>query len=1072
MKFVADLHIHSPYSRATSSKLTPENLDYYAKIKGIDLLATGDALHPKWLEILKEKLTPLGNGLFEVKKEYKLPIDHKLDKPVYFVLNTEISTIYKKQDKVRKIHQLIFFPDFVSLEKTRSILEKIGNLNSDGRPILGLDSKKLLEISLESNQKNLFIPAHIWTPWFSLFGANSGFDALTNCFEDLSTHIFALETGLSSDPAMNRICSFLDNYRLISNSDAHSPNNLAREANIFNCDLSYDGIFNALKYDNGFLGTIEFFPQEGKYHNDGHRNCQIEFTPLDTIRNNYLCPVCGKPVTRGVMHRVAELADRAESTIDYKNQTYSTITPLKNLIAEIFGTSANSKKVNVEYVENILKFGSELAILTEVNLQQLSDCGKEILAEGIKRLRNKQVYLSSGYDGEYGKIRVFSPEETKSFNKNQLFNMNSFFKEPEIIKTIEFDVPAFQKMLGVEGGKPPSKITSSLGSKGRSPLSETKVEGGLPPSKTNIITAGPGAGKTTFLVQQIITTLNEKKVKPNQVLAITFSNKAAEEIAERIKKKSEINFNNVYTFHRFGLGILKTHYHLLKHESDFIIIDENEKYLIIKKLLLNNESSTKMNNISQKISKYKNTFDIKIKDEEFDEIFLSYNQHLESINAFDLDDLIYQTVNLLENNQEILGKLQNRYQYIFVDEFQDLNYTQYKLIKLLSKNANLFAIGDPDQAIYGFRGSDANLITKLKDNEKNVTEIKLPISYRCPNNYLQLGAKIIDKTTFLTGRNEKNITDLKSFNNEKNEAEFIAETIEKMIGGTSSFSINTQKTDGSEYSGIQSFSDIAILARTSELFEPLIPALLRHGISYQLIDNKSIFDKEPFVSLVEIIRIGTRQNKGVKGDSVLFKEILPVANLCVCPEQTEPSVKNNPILNVTIKEMINNNISLEQIFQFIFDNYSAIPENNRKNILKFTKKFSNNYELFLQEVALRNPIDDFSINNEAVNLLTLHSAKGLEYKAVFIIGCEDNLLPFELFGAKTPEEIAEEARLFYVGITRSIKYLNLSYVRKRLYKNRLLEQQPSKFLKNVNPNLIKYQNILEKNIDYQLKLFT
>ena len=328
MKFVVDFHIHSPYSRATSSKLIPENLDYWAKIKGIDVMGTGDCLHPQWLKELKTKLEPGKNGLFKLKKEFLIPgLSHQTES-ISFLLTTEISTIYKKLGRVRKVHQVLVFPSFEVAENFAAVLGKIGNLVSDGRPILGLDSKHLLEMLLEASPDAYFIPAHIWTPWFSLFGANSGFDSIKDCFEDLTSHIFALETGLSSDPAMNRLVSELDNFRLVSNSDAHSLENIGREANLFETDLTYEGILNALKLDQGFLGTIEFFPEEGKYHYDGHRNCNVVFNPLESIEHENLCPVCLKPVTKGVMHRVAELADRAEQEINYGKQSYQTITPL------------------------------------------------------------------------------------------------------------------------------------------------------------------------------------------------------------------------------------------------------------------------------------------------------------------------------------------------------------------------------------------------------------------------------------------------------------------------------------------------------------------------------------------------------------------------------------------------------------------------------------------------------------------------------------------------------------------------------------------------------------------------
>jgi uncharacterized protein (TIGR00375 family) len=328
------------------------------------------------------------------------------------LLSTEISTIYKKNNKVRKVHQVITFPSFEALERLRQPLIKIGNLASDGRPILGLDSKHLLEMTLEADPANLFIPAHIWTPWFSVLGSKSGFDSIHECFDDLTSHIFAVETGLSSDPPMNRICSFLDQFRLVSNSDAHSPSNLGREANLFDTELDYYSIYNSLKNDQGFLGTIEFFAQEGKYHYDGHRKCDICWNPLETIQHQEICPKCQKPVTKGVMYRVAELADRND--IQLGQQIFYSITPLPELLAEILGCKGtSSKKVEQAYFELIRQFGAEFDILLFSDIQKYQIQGHEFLAEGLQRLRAKKVFIEEGYDGEYGKIRVFTPDELK-----------------------------------------------------------------------------------------------------------------------------------------------------------------------------------------------------------------------------------------------------------------------------------------------------------------------------------------------------------------------------------------------------------------------------------------------------------------------------------------------------------------------------------------------------------------------------------------------------------------------------------------------------------------------------------
>jgi uncharacterized protein (TIGR00375 family) len=351
MRFIGDFHIHSHFSIATSKMLIPEYLEYWALLKGITVVGSGDFTHPGWLQELKLKLEPAEPGLFRLKDEFKLESAktvHGWKRGVRFLLTSEISNIYKKNGKVRKVHNLIFSPDFETVEKIQSSLSKLGNIHSDGRPILGLDSKDLLDIALSSSERILFIPAHVWTPWFSVLGAKSGFNSIEECFNDFTEQIHAVETGLSSDPNMNRMCGFLDRFTLISNSDAHSPEKLGREANLFDTELSYDAIVNAIKTGSPehFLGTVEFFPQEGKYHYDGHRKCRICWNPLETLKNDETCTVCGKKVTVGVMNRVAQLADRDDLQERSGQAPFFSLIPLKELLSEIMGVGQGSKKVS------------------------------------------------------------------------------------------------------------------------------------------------------------------------------------------------------------------------------------------------------------------------------------------------------------------------------------------------------------------------------------------------------------------------------------------------------------------------------------------------------------------------------------------------------------------------------------------------------------------------------------------------------------------------------------------------------------------------------------------------------
>src|SRR5512136_922706 len=417
MRFIADLHIHSHFSRATSKSLVPEDLFVWAQKKGITVIGTGDFTHAGWLSELQKKLEPAENGLYQLKPELQKILSDRVPEscssPVRFVLSGEISCIYKRGGRTRKIHNLILMPNFESVEELNGRLSRIGNLKSDGRPILGLDSRDLLEIVLETSDRSFFIPAHIWTPWFSLFGSNSGFDAIEECFGDLTGHIHALETGLSSDPPMNRRLSALDDYLLVSNSDAHSPEKLGREANLFDTPLDYDSLLKAMTEQTGFEGTIEFFPEEGKYHYDGHRKCRVSLNPSETRRRNGLCPKCGKPVTVGVLHRVYELADREAPKLP---KPFYSVIPLPEILSEILDCGPSAKKVTGTYEELLASLGPELHILMDAPSKNIERAGGRLLAEAIDRMRESKVIRKEGYDGEYGVIRLFEESEKETLS--------------------------------------------------------------------------------------------------------------------------------------------------------------------------------------------------------------------------------------------------------------------------------------------------------------------------------------------------------------------------------------------------------------------------------------------------------------------------------------------------------------------------------------------------------------------------------------------------------------------------------------------------------------------------------
>ncbi|UCC95371.1 MAG: DNA helicase UvrD [Candidatus Omnitrophota bacterium] len=411
MKFVADFHIHSKYSRATSREMNIPQLAKWAKLKGIALLGTGDFTHHLWLQELKQCLEPQDNrGLF-------------LYEGIQFILSGEVSNIFSQGGRGYRVHNIIMVPSFGLAEEINKMLSFYGNLASDGRPIIGVSCQRLAEELFKISQDIMLVPGHIWTPWFSLFGSNSGFNSLEEAFGKHTEEITALETGLSSDPLMNWRLSALDSFSLISNSDSHSPSRIGREANVFDCDLNYWEIKNVLekKDKSKFLYTVEFFPEEGKYHYDGHRNCNVRFHPHQTKEHKGLCPTCGRPLTRGVLHRVEELADRPEGFVPENVTGYKSLVPLDEIIAEVKGVNKNSKAVAREYLDLVHIFDSEFNILVNASHEELSSKIPQKIADGIQRVREKKLEILPGYDGEYGTIKIFGEQKEREDQQFTLF---------------------------------------------------------------------------------------------------------------------------------------------------------------------------------------------------------------------------------------------------------------------------------------------------------------------------------------------------------------------------------------------------------------------------------------------------------------------------------------------------------------------------------------------------------------------------------------------------------------------------------------------------------------------------
>jgi len=967
------------------------------------------------------------------------------------------------------VHNLILSSSFDTVKKIQGRLETVGNIRSDGRPILGIASRDLLEIALEAGSDTVLIPAHIWTPWFSVLGAKSGYDSIEECFDDLTGQIFAVETGLSSDPPMNWLCSFLDRYTLISNSDAHSPERLGREANVFDADLSYSSIVSAMKGDSTptFLGTIEFFPQEGKYHLDGHRKCGIRWTPQETAQHGEICPVCGKRVTVGVLNRVMQLADRADPGLRPNRHLFYSLTPLKNLIAEIKGVGANSKEVNEHYEYLLRKGGAEFSILLDLSYDQIREIGGEILLEGIRRLRNREVHVEEGYDGRFGEITVFSPGEIQSLSSQTSF-LDVSYKRPD-----RRGMSADGLHTEIHGERDPGVPQAREG-----PLDETTCGLTMNPMQTMavnhyegpcLILAGPGTGKTLTLTMRIIRLVRGCAVDPATVLAITFTNKAAEEMKKRIKTAFEDERRSkevtITTFHAFGLSLLREHAHRFGRSSEFAIFGDDEKGYILRSLP--GVTNRDLRRVSEEIRLAKNRMQTpsELGDGELANLYAAYEDRLKMEDAFDIDDLVVYPVRLLRDNSDIGEVVRGRYPWICVDEYQDINCAQYNLIRLLApeRDSNIFAIGDPDQAIYGFRGADVTFIQSFKDEYPTGAIYELTTSYRCSRTILEASAQVVrspGKNDVLDGLEEGVSIDIQEYPTAKSEAEFVARTIEKLMGGVRFFSFDSQITDGSEESEATSFSDFGVLFRLSRMASDITKAMNDHGIPYQLVGEEPFFRSEPVSTIIDILRLISLPSNKVLIQRVKEKHIRGLSESSLQEMRGDNSVRS---VEHYIGEIVKTYLP-----QAMVSHKDAV-----ERLLSLSKQYGHDLSSFLSLIQLGSPADTYNTSTEQVALMTIHAAKGLEFSYVFIIGCEDGLLPYTIF-TKGDSDIEEERRLLYVGMTRAKKKLFLTHARKRNLFGRQLNLPISPFLDSIREELVKRgkaRNGKGKIRDKQLSLF-
>lgn len=433
MKFICDFEIHSRYARACSKNITLEEVARWAQIKGIKLIGTGDFTHPFWYKEIKEKLEEKEPGFFSLKDQFLARANKNTDIPiaikkdaVRFLLTSEVNCIYPKNKKLRKVHHIILAPDLKTVDKINESLSWYGKLASDGRPTITLSSKNLLKIVLNANPFTLLIPAHVWTPWFGIFGSKSGYDSLEECFEEMTHYVYAIETGLSSDPEMNWRIPWLKDKAILSSSDAHSCPKIGREATCFNTEFNYNGLYQAIKSNSSskIAYTIEFFPEEGKYHYDGHRNCNLSLSPEETMKYNDICPKCGMSLTLGVLNRVHKLGSQVITAKPVNRPPFHKIVPLEEVLSEVMALPSGSRVLRAKYFEAVQELGEEFKILIDLDIPAIADFNQK-LAEAINKMRQGDIMIKPGYDGVFGEVRLFREEETSvkevSASQDRLF---------------------------------------------------------------------------------------------------------------------------------------------------------------------------------------------------------------------------------------------------------------------------------------------------------------------------------------------------------------------------------------------------------------------------------------------------------------------------------------------------------------------------------------------------------------------------------------------------------------------------------------------------------------------------
>jgi ATP-dependent DNA helicase UvrD/PcrA len=1070
--FHADLHIHSRFSRACSKDCDLPKLAWWAARKGITAVGTGDFTHPAWAAELAESLVPAEPGLLRLRGDLAsaslraLPPSCRAEPR--FMLSAEISTIYSRDSVTRKVHHLIYAPTFEAAGKITAALAKTGNLASDGRPILGLDSRHLLEITLSAGPGCFLVPAHIWTPWFAVLGSKSGFDTVAECYLDLAGEVFAVETGLSSDPPMNWIFSALDRYRLVSNSDAHSPPMLGREATTFSAELSYFAIATALRTGDGLAGTLNFFPEGGRYHLDGHRKCGVRLSPAQSVSHGGMCPECGKPLTIGVLHRVTELADRPEGTRPPGTANYSNLVSLPEIVGEIKHAGPKSKKVAAEVDRLTAALGPELHILCDADAASIQRAGGSVLAEAVTRLRRGQVLKEPGYDGEYGVIRLFQPAELDQ--AGALFDIPAparppagettqgtalraagprgaplASRSPQGTPALDTDQPAVKH-------PPPAIVWATSGEllAGLDPDQRAAAEAAGP----LMIIAGPGTGKTATLTHRIAADVTERGLPPQACLALTFTRRAAEEMQQRLARLLPAHASKltVTTFHGLGLAILREHAALAGLTSEFTVAGDAELLAVAAEHTGSQRAARRL--LAQAAAEPARRAEL--------------TRLLTAGDMVGFDGLVELPVALMNNEPHVAAALRDRWRSISVDEYQDIDASQYALLRLLAGDGSgLTVIGDPDQAIYGFRGADVGFFLRFGRDYPGASTIQLTRNYRSSPAIVTSALQAVAPATLVPGRVLRPATGergpggtgseeippkitVHEAADENAEAAWIAAAIDRLLGGASFHSLDSGRAEG-HAGGRLDLADVAVLYRTDAQAGVLGQGLAHAGLPFQKRSHDLLLRRPAVPEIIHELRLAA-DRPDAPPTAVADAPPTAVADAPPTAVADGPptAVADGPRTAVTERLA---RVVRELAARPRDDGAAAVDVLTAGEVLApLARLCGQDLERFLTEIALGAETDALDPRADAISLLTMHAAKGMEFKVVFLAGCERGLLPL-WYGARSADS-AEERRLLFVGMTRARAHLFLTCAARRRRHGTDMPAGLSPFISSIRPDLI------------------